>query len=118
MNVDPGRPARIARVNFGLSGRGADMRREIKACNEFPSRATRRNTGLASWRERCEMCSPCGMKVAVMDALDEGGRGPELAALTARHNTAAEWDFGLYLGIVFGANLRESFLDLFPMVES
>ena len=54
MKVDPGRPARIARVNFGLSVKGADKRREIKACNEFPSRATRRNTGLASWRERCE----------------------------------------------------------------
>src|SRR4051812_31456372 len=51
----------------------------------FPSRATRRDTGWQSDVDVVWTSNSCGMEVADEDALVEGGRGPESVALTARH---------------------------------
>jgi hypothetical protein len=46
MNVDPGRPAFRARVDFGWPAEYAGKHWKKKASNEFfPLRATRRDTG-------------------------------------------------------------------------
>ena len=85
MNGDPGDPAFRARVNIdGPVNMRASVEKESRAMN-FPSRATRRDTGRQVGVNVVGMSSSCGMKVAEMDALDEGGRGPELAARTAHH---------------------------------
>ncbi len=85
MNVDPGRRAYPARVNLDWPVEYAGKRRKRKSGNEFPLACDATGHRQASWRERGLNEQLLREKVAEVDALDEGGRGPESAALTARY---------------------------------
>src|SRR6478672_10170416 len=85
MIVDPGRPACRARVNVDSPREYAGKRRKRKSGNDS-LRVRRDGTPAKQVGVNVDrMSSSCGRWVAEMDALDKGGRGPESAALTARH---------------------------------